>query len=166
MQRLLELIYLMLPAYFANMAPPFARFWHGWNRLIHRESLGDHKTVVGFAFGVGAAVVVAFLQAQLNIEIDRLWPPQAWLVVGLALGVGAMVGDSLKSLLKRRIGIAPGGRWIPADQLDFVIGALIALSFLVTLNVADVFVILLITFVADIAVNHISHRVGIRDTAW
>jgi len=47
----LQLIYLMLPAYLANMAPPFTRFWPGWNRPISRRWLGDHKTVVGFAQG-------------------------------------------------------------------------------------------------------------------
>jgi hypothetical protein len=34
------------------------------------------------------------------------------------------VCDSVKSFVKRRVGIAPGAPWIPFDQLDFVIGAL------------------------------------------
>ena len=51
------LAYFMLPAWLANMAPPFTRFWPCWNRPIHRELLGDHKTVIGFAF----ALVVGFL---------------------------------------------------------------------------------------------------------
>lgn len=28
--RLFELAYLMLPAYVANMAPRFVKYWHGW----------------------------------------------------------------------------------------------------------------------------------------
>ena len=166
MQRLLELLYLMLPAYFANMAPPFAKFWHGWNRPIQRKWLGEHKTVVGFALGVLAAIAIAFAQSRIDFAIDRLWPAGAWAGVGLASGLGAMIGDSLKSFFKRRMGIAPGARWIPADQLDFVIGALIALSFFVELTIADVVPIFVFTFLADIAVNQISYRAGIRDTAW
>jgi len=29
---LLQLLYFMAPAYLANMAPPFVRYWKGWNR--------------------------------------------------------------------------------------------------------------------------------------
>jgi hypothetical protein len=32
---LLQLLYFMLPAYLANMSPPFVRRWHGWNRPIN-----------------------------------------------------------------------------------------------------------------------------------
>ena len=45
-QHVLQLVYLMLPAYLANMVPPFARYWPGWNGPISRRWLGDHKTVV------------------------------------------------------------------------------------------------------------------------
>jgi hypothetical protein len=47
MEKLLALVYLMPPAYFANMAPPFVKYWRGWNRPIHHAWLGDHKTVMG-----------------------------------------------------------------------------------------------------------------------
>jgi CDP-2,3-bis-(O-geranylgeranyl)-sn-glycerol synthase len=29
-----HLLYVMAPAYTANMAPPLVKFWHGWNRPI------------------------------------------------------------------------------------------------------------------------------------
>jgi CDP-2,3-bis-(O-geranylgeranyl)-sn-glycerol synthase len=165
-ERLLELIYLLLPAYCANMAPPFVKFWRGWNRPIHRGWLGDHKTVIGFVSGVLAALLVAYAQSRLEIGIDRLWRPDVWLAVGLAQGMGAMCGDVIKSFFKRRLGIAPGGRWIPADQIDFVLGALVPLVFLVRLSLIDILVMLLLTFVADIAINHLAFRLGIRNTKW
>ena len=84
--RLLELVWLMLPAYCANMAPPFAKFWRGWNRPIHRHLLGDHKTIVGFTLGVAVAVGAAFLQSRLSPTLPLLWSRDAWLAVGLALG--------------------------------------------------------------------------------
>ncbi|WP_027484935.1 hypothetical protein [Rhodanobacter sp. OR87] len=46
--RLLQLAYFMLLAYCTNMAPPFTRYWRGWNRPIHERLLGSHKTVLGF----------------------------------------------------------------------------------------------------------------------
>lgn len=165
-EQLLELIYLLLPAYCANMAPPFVKFWRGWNRPIHSGWLGDHKTVVGFFSGVFAALLVAYLQAHVEIGIERLWRADAWLMVGLAQGLGAMSGDVVKSFFKRRVGIAPGARWVPLDQLDFAIGALIPVAFLVRLTWVDVVVMLLFTFIADVVVNHLSCYLGIRETRW
>jgi CDP-2,3-bis-(O-geranylgeranyl)-sn-glycerol synthase len=161
--QLLQLVYLMLPAYFANMAAPFARFWPGWNRPISRRWLGDHKTVVGFMLGVAAGMLTAYLQSRIP------WSPQEfdlanWLAVGCAQGFGAMGGDAAKSFVKRRIGIAPGHSWMPADQLDFTVGALLLVRPWLALRWVDVALILAFTFVAHIVVNQISFRLGIRDT--
>ncbi|MGE5730431.1 MAG: CDP-archaeol synthase, partial [Gemmatimonas sp.] len=71
-----------------------------------------------------------------------------------------------KSYCKRRIGIAPGGRWIPADQLDFVIGAVALIAPLARFTLLDVATILAISFVGDLAVNQIAFRLGIRETMW
>jgi CDP-2,3-bis-(O-geranylgeranyl)-sn-glycerol synthase len=162
---LVEIIYLMLPAYFANMAPPFARFWPGWNRPISRRWLGDHKTVIGFALGVVSGVLTSYTQSRIP------WSPGGyeasnWLPIGLAQGVGAMCGDAAKSFIKRRIGIAPGRSWIPADQLDFIMGALLLAWPWLHLRLSAIVWILAFTFVADIVVNHISFRLGIRSTQW
>jgi CDP-2,3-bis-(O-geranylgeranyl)-sn-glycerol synthase len=141
------------------------KYWRGWNRPIDRARLGSHKTIVGFAFGVIAALLVAFFQSRAT------WPPPLWLradcvYLGLAQGLGAMTGDAIKSYFKRRMRIAPGERWIPADQLDFVAGALLPTAWLVSLGWIDVVVILAITFPADIAVNRIAFRAGIRNSPW
>lgn len=166
LERLLELVYLMLPAYCANMAPPFVKYWRGRNRPIHRAWLGEHKTVMGFTFGVVMGVLISYAQSQLEFGVRLLWHRDAWLALGLAQGLGAMSGDVIKSFFKRRMRIAPGRPWVPADQLDFVIGALIPLSLLVPLSPGDILAILLFTFVADIVVNHLSFYLGIRDTRW
>jgi CDP-2,3-bis-(O-geranylgeranyl)-sn-glycerol synthase len=163
--QLAELVYVMLPAYLANMAAPFAKFWSGWNRPINRRSLGDHKTVVGFAFGVAAAVITSYVQSRIPWA-PRGFHPSDWLALGLAQGTGAMCGDTVKSYFKRRIGLAPGRPWIPADQLDFIVGALAFSWWWLALRPLDVAVILGFTFVADIIVNRISFRLGIKQTKW
>jgi CDP-2,3-bis-(O-geranylgeranyl)-sn-glycerol synthase len=163
--RLAQLVYLMAPAYVANMAPPFVRFWHGWNRPISERWLGSHKTAVGALAGVGAALIVSFNQARLHWR-GSLVDYAHWLAIGVLLGAGAMGGDLLKSLLKRRCGIAPGARWIPADQLDFAVGALILIQPRAHLSWADIALILAVTFIADITVNQVAFRLGVRDTAW
>jgi len=163
--RLVELAWFMLPAYLANMAPPFTRFWKGWNRPISVRLLGSHKTVLGFAVGVLTAVLVTAMQAAFA-PAQALIDYSQWLLAGLAFGFGSMGGDCLKSLLKRRLGIAPGARWIPLDQLDFALGSLLLVAPLANLRWIDVLAILAVTLVGDLAVNRLAHRLRIKDTPW
>lgn len=165
MSRITELLYLMMPAYLANMTPPFTRFWHGWNAPVSERWLGSHKTVVGALAGILVALGAAFVQSRMDWT-GSLVDYRQWPLIGLLLGAGAIGGDILKSFFKRRMKIAPGGRWIPADQLDFGIGALILISPLAHLSWTDVAAILAITFAGDILINHVAFRLHIRDTAW
>lgn len=163
--RFVEMAYLMLPAYLANMAPPFVKYWRGWNRPIYAQWLGDHKTVMGFALGVGAGIGTAFLQSRL-VDAQGLFPYDDWFWFGVAMGLAAMMGDTVKSFYKRRLSIAPGQPWIPADQLDFVLAGLAALSFWVPLTWTDVLWIVVLSFIGDVLVNHASFYLGIRETKW
>ena len=163
--RVLQLLYFMAPAYVANMAPPFVRYWKGWNRPISRRWLGSHKTVVGFGAGVLGAVLVTWLQARLDwdraiVDYDH------WLDLGVRMGTGAMLGDSVKSLFKRRRRVAPGATWIPFDQLDFVLGALILVWPRAALTWTDVAVVIALSFAGHIVVNHIGYGLGVRDAKW
>lgn len=162
---LLQLMYFMAPAYAANMAPPFARFWRGWNRPICAASLGDHKTVVGFGMGILAAVLTAGIQAAIGAP-SPLLDYSHWHWLGLGFGVGAMAGDCLKSFFKRRQHIAAGQPWIPFDQLDFVIGALLVVGPFAALTLSDIALILAMSFVGDIVVNRFSYRLGVKASPW
>jgi CDP-2,3-bis-(O-geranylgeranyl)-sn-glycerol synthase len=88
---LLEPPYLLLPAYGANMAPPFVKYWRGWNRAIHRRLLGEHKTVMGFALGVAAGVLVALGQSQLSWVPPRLEGVH-WLAFSFGLAFATHAG--------------------------------------------------------------------------
>lgn len=153
----------MLPAYLANMAPPFVHFWRGWNPPINRRWLGDHKTVVGFSAGVVTAVATTFIQSHI-LGLAHLWPSEHWLTLGIGFGVGALGGDCVKSFFKRLRGFAPGRPWIPMDQLDFVVGALILTWPWVHWRWSDVAAILIVSFLGDLAVNQLAFRLRIRNT--
>ena len=60
MLRFIELLSLMVPAYVANMTPPFVKYWPGWNRPISARWLGSHKTVIGFLAGVATGILTTF----------------------------------------------------------------------------------------------------------
>jgi CDP-diglyceride synthetase len=165
LSRVARLVYFMAPAYVANMTPPFVRYWRGWNRPISVRWLGSHKTVVGFAAGVLAAVVVTLVQSRIA------WPGglvayDHWVALGLRFGVGAMAGDAAKSFVKRRLAIAPGKPWIPWDQVDFVLGALALVWGQAALSWPDVAIILVLSVTGHVLVSRVGYWTGIRDVKW
>jgi len=174
---LLKCFYLMLPAYFANMAPVMVkridlfRVPIDFNRKIsNKPVLGSHKTFRGLIFGVIFAIVVAYIQFLLysnglfrNVSfIDY----KNWLLFGFLMGLGALTGDSVKSFFKRRVGIAPGEKFIPFDQIDFVIGALLFIAPIFDLTFKIAAASLILSFALDIAVNHIAFYLKIRNERW
>jgi CDP-2,3-bis-(O-geranylgeranyl)-sn-glycerol synthase len=89
-----------------------------------------------------------------------------WLLIGLLLGVGALVGDAVKSFIKRRIGIPPGNSLAIFDQIDFVIGAIIFISFIKKLNFNLIITIVIISYILNVLVNSISYYLKIRTDRW
>jgi CDP-2,3-bis-(O-geranylgeranyl)-sn-glycerol synthase len=163
--RLAKLIFFMAPVYAANMAPPFVKYWPGWNRPISERWLGAHKTVIGFAAGVSTGVIITYVQSRI-VWKGGLVDYDHWLDLGLRFGGGAMAGDSIKSFVKRRIGISPGKPWIPWDQLDFVLGALAFVAGRAFLYWSDVALIIVLSFGGHVAVNRVAYWMGVRDVRW
>ncbi len=160
-----QLLYLMLPVFVANMAAPFSKYWPRLARPISERWLGSHKTWLGVGLAVAASTTVAWMQSRLAWR-DDLLSEARWFVFGPVCGAAAMLGDSAKSFFKRRLGLAPGQRWVPADQLDFVVAGLLALSWWVTFTWSDVAIVLGATFAGSLAVNRLSHRLGVKSTPW
>ncbi|HZX45301.1 MAG TPA: CDP-archaeol synthase [Candidatus Nanoarchaeia archaeon] len=170
---ILQALYFMLPAYIANMAPVIAR---GWIKPLCKPVdggkgiFGNNKTYNGFFFGVLFALGVTFIQSILyNMVFFReisLVNYNYWFIVGFLLGFGALFGDLIKSFFKRRIGIAPGSRFFPWDQLDFVFGALIFSSLIVKLTFSMMLVIAIVSVLGHIAVNHTAYYLRIRKEKW
>ncbi|HEV8615641.1 MAG TPA: CDP-archaeol synthase [Methylomirabilota bacterium] len=158
-------MYFMAPAYVANMAPPFSKYWHGWNAPISRRWLGTNKTVVGFLAAVAGAVLTTLVQYLIGWR-GSIVDYQHWLTLGVLFGVGTMLGDMAKSFVKRRVGIAPGKSWFPFDQTDFVIGALLFVGWRASLSAVDVVLILALSIVGHIVVNHIGYWLGVRPAKW
>lgn len=145
------------------MAPPFVRYWPGWNRPIHERWFGAHKTLVGFLSGVLAAVGATALQSWVDAPFS-LVSYDHWIVLGLCFGFGAMTGDTVKSFFKRRVGIPAGASWPPFDQIDFAIGALLSTTWSIEFHVADMLTILAMTLVGHVIVNRFAFHVGIKDS--
>ena len=174
---LLKCFYLMMPAYFANMAPVivkkvnFLAFPIDFGKKISSKPLlGRNKTFRGMFFGIIFAIVIAYLQFSLyNLEFFRdvsFFSYQNWLLIGFLMGFGALMGDLAKSFFKRRLGIKPGERFVPFDQTDFVVGALVFIIPVFSVTLKIFIVSLLLSFVLHIAVNHIAFYLKIRNEKW
>ncbi len=174
---LLKCFYLMLPAYFANMSPVLFKkinlfeYPIDFNKTLNNKPLlGKNKTFRGLIFGIIFAVVIAYAQFLLyNIEFFRsisFMNYQNWFLVGFLLGLGALTGDLVKSFFKRRLDIEPGAKFIPFDQIDFVIGALIFIIPIFNVSLQILLTSLLLSFLLHITINHIAFYLKIRNEKW
>jgi CDP-2,3-bis-(O-geranylgeranyl)-sn-glycerol synthase len=106
--RVAQLLYLMAPAYCANMAPPFVHLFPVWNRPISERWLGSHKTVGGVLAGLGVALVTALIQWRIRWRGALLLMAHraglSWWDIGITLAV-SFFGDVAVNQLAFRLGI-------------------------------------------------------------
>lgn len=138
-----------------------------------RRVFGDHKTFRGFAFGIGAAMIVAGVQKYLFLDFAFFrdfsmidYGVHSAAVLGLLMGFGALFGDAVKSFFKRRSGIRPGRPWIPFDQLDFVVGSLLLLALVFIPPWQSVVFLMVAVPVLHILTNHVGYYLGINKSKW
>jgi CDP-2,3-bis-(O-geranylgeranyl)-sn-glycerol synthase len=175
----LKAFYFILPGAFANMAPllvknihflavpvDFGRTWRG------KPVFGKNKTYRGFFFGIVASVLVAFLQRWLysydsfaDISVVNYAVIDV-LLFGFLMGFGVLLGDLVKSFFKRRLGIKPGARFFPWDQLDSLIGGFILLSFIYVPQKSIIIFLIIAVPLIHIGTNHLAFYLGIKDTKW
>jgi CDP-2,3-bis-(O-geranylgeranyl)-sn-glycerol synthase len=167
---ILSSLYFFLPAYFANMAPIFAKKLKFLHIPIHDKAFGSNKTWRGILVATLMGGLIFWLQKLAFISGFRSLALIEYsdfsIFLGLLLGLGAILGDLVKSYYKRKQDIAPGDPWFVFDQMDFVIGALL-LSFFVYVPAAEVALTLLIASpLLHIITNHIGYLLGIRKKRW
>jgi len=176
---ILSALYFMLPAYVANMAPVIVKRIPIFNVPLDmgrrgrdgKPVFGSHKTWRGLiAATVFGAAIFALQQRLYAYEpwrsISLIPYPDEPAILGVLLGLGAILGDLGKSFLKRRRGIPSGKPWIPFDELDFVAGALLLSALIVFLPIRAYAVIIVASPLLHIAVNHIAFYLKIRKEKW
>ena len=164
-----QALYFFLPAYAANMMPVIGRNWlPTLNAPVSKELFGAHKTWQGLILGTAGGILTAGIQHFLVPFLPWLSvaPYDRWFELGLLLGIGAVLGDLIKSYFKRIVGIYPGMSWMPFDQLDFVFGGLLLCSALYFPGWFSAGIIVLLSFFLHIAVNHLGYYLGLRRSPW
>lgn len=173
MTLILSAIYFFLPAYAANMAPVFARALSlPFGNPLSSTLFGANKTYRGvygaYFFALGILFLQRALQQREMLEAFRLLNYDAInpFFFALLFGGGAMAGDIAKSFCKRRLGKKSGEPWVPFDQLDFVVGALIFLSPFYLLSWQHILVLVVITPILHVLTNISAYLLGLKDVWW
>ena len=170
-------LYFILPAYFSNGsglvfgggAPvDFGKCDKKGIRWI-----GDGVTWRGFFAGTLIGTLTGTVQGYFGPQImanfgQYIFTPiitdvNSGILIGFLLGFGALLGDALGSFLKRRIGIGRGEPAPILDQLDFIIVALILVSFVVKLNLLCIVIAIALTLAIHLISNTLAYLLGMKD---
>lgn len=180
-QVILETVWLLLPAGVGNIAPVLATRIKSLHFLlwpldagIHmygQPLLGNNKTALGLLAGVVlgsiTSVIQYFFQNLPGIQAITLVPFKSVFFAfefGAFLGFGALLGDTLKSFLKRRLGIAPGKSFPVLDQIDFVIGALFMTLLYTTISIVHVVTALIVFGILSLLTSYIGMKLKIKSS--
>ncbi|KQC04029.1 MAG: hypothetical protein APR53_00275 [Methanoculleus sp. SDB] len=163
----------MIPAYVPN---PVAAVIGGGTPIDHgrtladgRRMFGDGKTYRGFFGGIAAGIctglVLLYTETMLGLSVHTV-------LSVVLLATGALLGDLVKSFIKRRLGKDRGEKWRLADQYDLVAGALLLTAacdpgWLAAHITPLVLVsILVITPLLHRGANIIGYLTGVKDVPW
>ena len=171
---LLSSLYFFLPAYVANMMPVFVKKINFLNYPVDFNKewrgiriLGDHKTWRGLFFGTLSGFITFELQRLLYrngllSEFAQINYSEAPLFLGVILGFSALFGDLLKSFFKRRWGIRPGKPWVPFDQLDFIITAIILTAHWSNITIKDALLTIGVVFLLTMVVQYTGYKLKFK----
>ncbi|MEM1619929.1 MAG: CDP-2,3-bis-(O-geranylgeranyl)-sn-glycerol synthase [Fervidicoccaceae archaeon] len=129
-----------------------------------RRLLGDGKTVEGVLVGLVSGLAVSLLLALSLPEFSSLL-----LRTGLVSSCGAIIGDLAKSFLKRRAGIERGAPLVPADQLDFYLGAtllVLACDKCAQPLLASFLLGLILVPLLHLSTNYAAYKLGLKRVPW
>jgi CDP-2,3-bis-(O-geranylgeranyl)-sn-glycerol synthase len=169
---LLYVFYYILPAYIANAVPVIfgggfpldagKLFWDG------KPIFGANKTVRGFFSGLLAGTFTSF--ALMSLYDLKGFPRKILFqydpLLGFMLSLGALIGDLTHSFVKRRLNIAPGSPLPVADQLDFVLGALLFSIVIYPPPWLTATIILILTPPIHLLTNFLAYLIGFKETPW
>lgn len=170
---LIESLFLILPAYFANMAPIIAgKLKFPFGKPINKTYFGLHKTYRGFYAGyIGALICLfmqKFLQQQGYLSDFMILDYQAinLFLYAFLFGIGALTGDFIKSYFKRKVGKKEGECWFPFDQIDMVLGISVFLYPFNVMSLKIFLTILIVTPLLHFLTNLIAHTIGLKKVWW
>lgn len=168
MNPLVEALWYILPAYFANSSPVLFKgktpMDFGKNFIDGKRLLGNGKTWRGFFGGLSVGVLISCVQYQIIPSYYGSF--ETALKLGFALSFGALLGDIIGSFIKRRANLPQGYPAIGLDQLGFLITALILGYNVKALSTAQVLFLLAVTPFIHWGANIFAYKMGWKNVPW
>jgi len=181
---LFSCFYFFLPAYFNNMIPSltsnlgilssFEKPVDGGRQFQGKPLLGSHKTW-RFVLGGIVGFIVIFIQEWLYINYPIAksislvnYQELNILFFGFSLLLGASFGDMFFAFIKRRLFLKSGAKFMPWDQINYVLGSAFFLHFFYGLEIDLMVWITLIffTFIFHSASTWIGFMLGLSRSKW
>lgn len=161
----ISIVAYIIPMYIANSS---ALLFGGGTpldfnqKLFNRPIFGRGKTFrgtfAGLFFGSLAAII-----ANLFIPEEFV---DNYLLFGILLVLGAVVGDIAGSFIKRRFGVAQGQPVLLLDQLDFVLGGFVFTFWIRMPSVAEIALIMLLTLFVHKVSNYLAYKLKMKRVPW
>lgn len=166
MASLIEIFWYFLPAGVANIAPvlvkkvPILNYPMDFKMKFRKKRVfGSHKTWRGLVAGVIAAILSIYVQRSFGLGFTA---QDNAIFIGVILGLGALLGDAIESFFKRQSGIKPGKSWVPFDQIDWILGAVILANFFYIIPLADSVIAVVMFGALHPLVNYIGYLLGLK----
>ena len=171
------ILYFLIPAYISNsgglifgggIPVDFGKTDSKGNRWI-----GSGVTWRGLIGGTILGTIVGAIQGYYGPELiilfgDYIKTPIAigvanGILIGFLLSFGALIGDAVGSFLKRRLGIERGKPAPILDQIDFLVIALLFVSFVVKIDLNFIIISVVLTIIIHLIANTGAYLLGIKD---
>jgi len=172
---ILRALLLFLPAMVANASPvlivgKIVKNGHpidlGYILKDGRRLFGEGKTWEGLISGIITSSLVGLSYAKYTTN-------NYWIMYGIVVGLGALLGDLLNSFVKRRLGKGRGDPFPPFDQITFIIGAFIMIKVSgiealtgIYLNSTDLLIGVAIAGILHPVSNYIAYKLGLKSVPW
>jgi CDP-2,3-bis-(O-geranylgeranyl)-sn-glycerol synthase len=86
--------------------------------------------------------------------------------LAILASIGALLGDLAGAFIKRRLRIKPGNSLPGVDQLDFVLGATIAVSLISVPTLGTLMILFCVTPPIHLFTNYCAYKLGLKSTYW
>jgi hypothetical protein len=138
---------------------------------IHTRLFGANKTYRGLV-AVALGTAAGFAAIRLPDVLTAVGSRFRLALVGLAVGLAAMLAELPNSFIKRRMGVAPGAQasglrgmaFHVLDQVDVVVGAWLVLGWLMKPTVPRVAGSLATVYIGHQIVSLVGYWLGMRRT--
>jgi len=158
----LSALYIIAPIYCTNGAPVI----FGGGRAVDfgktlpdgERILGDHKTMRGLLSGLIIGTTVGIFESFLSgVNMTAM---------AAFASAGALLGDLAGAFVKRRMHIQPGQPLPGVDQLDFVLGAVLAVCLIYAPTSGTLLILFCVTPPIHLLSNMCAYKLGLKSNFW